>query len=367
VEGSDIYAFLRSTSAQVKLSVHASGQIHFRTGPKQKQDLRPLAPLAPGTPWMHAFQLKFLLSERARKPQSELKTLKNKKAHIVPVPDGHFLLADLFIGAPGTPEGFPLPAQFGRAQPLWRVALSDGRPAVLVGSVNPLDGEAVRQIKYYREELKPTASFRSDPGNDAYLELVHLSWSANGNVLLIVPMGDEAFRVVTNGSSSPEGNAELRRFHFVNPGCTGDLLAPDGRCVAKIEFAPADMQIELVKGQAATLTIGSVSLRLETANLVAGNKFIAPPLTLTCLPSVGGRSPRNWTYTVLGNFEGSALSLVIRPSSAGLNNRNGAVVGLGDDEQIGLAFPFPELKLLVTIEQPSLSAALLGEFSLVER
>lgn len=70
---------------------------------------------------------------------------------------------------------------------------------------------------------------------------------------------------------------------------------------------------------------------------------------------------------MLGNFEGSALSLVIRPLSAGLNNRNGAVVSLGDDEQIGLAFLFPELKLLVTIEQPSLSAALLGEFSLVER
>jgi hypothetical protein len=84
-EGSEIYALARTSGGIAKVSVHASGQIHYRLGPKLKRDLAPLMQLGSG-PWMHAFEMRFLLSEGANMPLNERESLKNKSALLVPVP-----------------------------------------------------------------------------------------------------------------------------------------------------------------------------------------------------------------------------------------------------------------------------------------
>jgi hypothetical protein len=53
-------------------------------GPKLKQDLAPLMQLGRG-PWMHAFEMRFLLSEGAKMPFGERESLKSKSAHLVRV------------------------------------------------------------------------------------------------------------------------------------------------------------------------------------------------------------------------------------------------------------------------------------------
>jgi hypothetical protein len=68
-EGSEVYASARTPQGPAKIRVHASGQIHYSLGPKLKQDLAPLMQLGPG-PWMHAFEIRFLLSEGAKVPIS---------------------------------------------------------------------------------------------------------------------------------------------------------------------------------------------------------------------------------------------------------------------------------------------------------
>ena len=45
-EGNEIYALTRNSGGVAKLSVHQSGQIHYRPGPKHKQDLAPTVQVA---------------------------------------------------------------------------------------------------------------------------------------------------------------------------------------------------------------------------------------------------------------------------------------------------------------------------------
>jgi len=99
----EIYASSRSPGGSPKISVHASGQIHFRLEGKLKQDLAPLMPLGSG-PWLQAFELRFLLSELANAPFRERESLKNKSAFLIPVPSGFLLCANLILGRTGTPN-----------------------------------------------------------------------------------------------------------------------------------------------------------------------------------------------------------------------------------------------------------------------
>jgi hypothetical protein len=61
-EGNEIYALSRNSGGIARISVHASGQIHYRLGPKQKQDFAPVMQFGGPSPWLHAFELRFLLS-----------------------------------------------------------------------------------------------------------------------------------------------------------------------------------------------------------------------------------------------------------------------------------------------------------------
>jgi hypothetical protein len=191
-QGSEIYAMSRNPLGLIKISVHKSGQIHLRIGTKHKQNLRPPFKLGLG-PWFHAFEIRFLMSEGANAPRRQRESLKNKKAYVIPVTKGFIPHVNLLIGDTGTPLDSPLPRELSGGQVIWRTLLRDGRPAVLVGRMLKLDDQNRALIKYYRETLNTTVKISN--ASTAYIEYCHLIWSEKGgNVILIVPLGDEAIR-----------------------------------------------------------------------------------------------------------------------------------------------------------------------------
>jgi hypothetical protein len=192
MQGSEIYAMCRNPLGTVKISVHKSGQIHFRIGTKLKQNIKPLSKLGLG-PWSHAFEIRFLLSEGANAPPEQKKSLKKKKAYVFPVPKGFVPHVNLLIGDTGTPLDSPLPSEFSGGQVIWRTLLRDGRPAVLVGRMLKLDDHNRDLIKHYRETLNTAVKVSN--ASTAYMEYNHFIWSSTGgNVILVIPLGDEAIR-----------------------------------------------------------------------------------------------------------------------------------------------------------------------------
>jgi hypothetical protein len=367
VEGNEVYASTRNFGGTAKVSVHASGQVHYRLEKKLKQDLAPVMQLGSG-PWRHAFELRFLLSDGAHSPFGERESLKNKSAYLIPVPDGFLLYANLIIGSKGTPFDCPLPSEFLPAgQTLWRSRLRDGRPAVLVTRLLELDDQNREHIRYLREELKPTVTSSTTPTGSKYIELLHLHWSpGGGNVILAVPMGEEAFR--SEQEIVPSGALPLapRHFRYRSFRSTVDLFAPDGQRVATIELAEVDKQVALVKGQPSEIEIGTVNMLREPTKLISGSKFIASPRKLISTPNLGGASPRNWEYIIHAAFDGSCLSVEFRQNSASLQNRNSAapISQLDNGEEIMMTIPAPTVKLSSTLDVPFTSAAFVGRFTL---
>jgi hypothetical protein len=367
-EGNEVYALSRSMKT-VKISVHESGQVHYRLGPKLKQDMAPLMQLGTG-PWLHAFELRFLLSDGAFAPFGQRESLKNKSGYLISAPDGFVLYANLIIGCAGTPIDYSLPAEFTPAgQTLWRTRLRDGRPAVLVARLLPIDDQNRGHIRYLREELKPVATFSTMPTRK-YIELCHLHWSAEGgNVLFVLPMGEEAFRSEQDFVQADMLPLAPRHFGCRSFPCTVELTAPNGLKVAVIELHEVDKEVELVKGVPKTVELGLVTMRIEPNNLIAGSRFIAQPRMVAPSLTVGGASPRNWKYTIEARFDGSCLSAEISANSTSLENRNLAtpVRDLGSGEEIVFVIPTGGLKLSSTLDLPSASTELLGRFTLRDR
>lgn len=365
-EGSEVYALSRSPGGSPKLSVHASGQVHYRLEAKLKQNLAPLMQLGAG-PWFHAFELRFLLSDGTFSPLRQREPLKNKSACLIQAPAGFVLYANLIIGSAGTPLDCPLPVEFAPAgQTLWRTRLRDGRPAVLVARLLELDDQNRQHIKYLREELKPTATFSTMP-TDKYVEICHLHWSPEGgNVLLVAPMGEEACRSEQELMSCDGLPTTPRHFCYRSSVSTADLIAPNGLRVAVIELAEANKLIELVKGLPKLVELGLLTMRIEPGNLITGGKFIASPQRLVCVPQVGGASPRSWEYMVHARFDGSSLTAELRQNSTSFQNRNliAPVNGLEVSEEIVITIPAGTLKLTSTLDFPSTSTQLLGRFTL---
>ena len=195
VAGDEVYASKRSDGHLTKISVHRSGQIHLRLGEGKRQVLA--QPLLWGNEtWLHAFQLRFLLSAGAFRPPEE--DLKKKKGYLVEAPEGTVLILDLIVGrtqSQAPEDDLPhelLPA----AQVLWRSVLRGKQQVVLTGRLLTIDGENKEAIRYIREELKPRANLREEPKEPPYVEVMRVVWTpAGGNVLLIVPMGREGYRV----------------------------------------------------------------------------------------------------------------------------------------------------------------------------
>ena len=319
-EGNEVYALSRSMQT-MKISVHESGQVHYRLRPKLKQDLAPITQVGTG-PWFHAFELRFLLSDGTFSPLGQRESLKNKLGYLIRSPEGFVLYANLIIGSAATPLDYSLPVEFTPAgQTLWRTRLRDGRPAVLVARLLPLDDQNREHIRYLREELKPAATFSTMPTRK-YLELCHLHWSPEGgNVVLVVPMGEEAFRSQQDFVQADMPPPAPRHFHCRGFPCTVELTAPNGLRVAIIELGEVDKEVELIKGAPKTVELGLVTMRIEPSNLIAGSGFTAQPRIVAPSLTVGGVNPRNLQYTIEARFDGSCLSAEISATSTALQNR----------------------------------------------
>jgi hypothetical protein len=367
-EGNEVYALSRGIKT-MKISVHESGQVHYRLRPKLKQDMAPLMQLGTG-PWLHAFELRFLLSDGAFAPLGQREALKNRSGYLIPTPDGFVLYANLIIGCGGTPLDYSLPVEFTPAgQTLWRTRLRDGRTAVLVARLLPTDDQNREYIRYVREERKTAATFSTTPTRK-YLELCDLHWSAEGgNVLLVVPTGEEAFRSEQDFVQADMLPLAPRHFRCRSFPCTVEVTAPNGLGVAVIELPEVNEEVELVKGTPKTVELGSVTMRIETNNLIARGRFIARPRIVTLSLTVGGASPHNWEYTIEARFDGSCLSAEINANSTSFQNRNLAtpVHDLGSGEEIVVVIPTGGLKLSSTLDLPSASTELLGRFTLRDR
>lgn len=364
-EGNEVYASARTPQGLMKISVHASGQIHYRLGPKLKQDLAPLMKLAGGF-WMHAFELRFLLSEGANAPLKERESLKNKSAYLIPVSKGFVFYANLIVGIPGAPVNCPLPPEFAGGQTLWLTQLRDGRPVILVARMMPLDVQNRNNIKYIREELKPTVTF-SDKPTEPYIEIFHVHWSPQGgNVVLVVPMGDEAVRSEQEAALTAGPSSEPRIFRYQSLGSAVDVVAPNGLRVAVLELGSVDRQIELSKNSPSTYGLGMLKMQLEPGNLIAGSKFMASPCRLGSAPTIGGGSPHNWAYTLFPRFDGFELSVEIQQNSASLRNANlvAAIPQLDNKEEILMTIPYENSKLVSTLDAPTTAMEMLGRFIL---
>jgi hypothetical protein len=317
--------------------------------------------------WLHAFEIRFLLSDGARSPFGETESAP-KGTRLMIVPDGHVLLANLIIGPKGAPLDLPLPVEFLGGEPLWRARLRDGRIAVLVGRVLALDEENRGHIRRLREEgpvvtVKQMSDLR-------YAEVHRLDWSAGGNIVLVVPRGDEAFRSEEDDAAQAAKSRPIAHtFRYQSAASKVEILAPDSRVVAVIELPTIDQQIELLKGHPKIAELASLTMRLETSNLVSGGKFTASPRKLTCNPSLDGVVLGEWTNDIRASFDGICFSAEVCQTSHAIQNRHlpSPISQLGDDEEIVRAVPSDNLKISATLEDPSASVKFFGRYTWRDR
>jgi hypothetical protein len=204
VAGDEVYASTRSGGHLTKISVHQSGQIHLRLGEGKRQVLAQPLLLGNGT-WLHALELRFLLSAGACRPPEE--DLRKKKGYVVEVPEGTVLILNLILGRTQSQAPADLPHELlPAAEILWRSVLRGKQAVVLTGRLLPSDEENKEAIRYIREELKPRANLRGEPKEPPYVEVMRVVWTpAGGNVLLIIPMGREGYPV---GSATTTGRTD---------------------------------------------------------------------------------------------------------------------------------------------------------------
>jgi hypothetical protein len=277
--------------------------------------------------------------------------------------------ANLIIGSSGTPLDSSLPVEL-TGQTFWRTRLPDGRIAVLVGRMLPLDETNRERLRYFHEELKVRVTVSAMP-KTMYSELLDVHWSPlGGNVILVIPMREENLLSEQETPSAEQLHLPTRRFLYRSPRSNVDLIAPNGYKVAVVETAEVSEQIELTKEPPKLFELGSLSMRLEVGNLIAGSTIKAlEPRRLVCIPNVGGGSPRSWEYIIHSRFDGSRLTAVIDRQSVALQNKNLAqpVAGLGEGEEIVMVAPAETLELTATLDQPSASKKLVWRFTLRDR
>lgn len=355
IEGNELYAMNRDASS-MKISVHASGQTHLRM---ERRDLRPLFPpfsLA-GSDWHHALEMRYLVApDRLRPTPKRLK--KKEKAYLIDVPDGHALILNLLLTSTVPPP--TLPTQFGGAQPLWIATLTDGRHVTLIGRVRPLDAENQEHLARLRGADGPKATFEGEP-TSPHLELSHVFWGPGGNIVLIVPAGSEAIRTLGTPASLEQDATKRRQpeIVYMSPDGFLSLRAPNGVAVAELVLKGDRGHVKLSKNEHVTVQLGQLTLTIFDEGLLEKERFELPPLSFSAVPSIDGRSPREWNYSVRCAYDGIHLTVVVLPSSTGLTVQSSDADGpliLG--EQVVLTAPSSDLTLNASPSASRVSAAL---------
>lgn len=365
-EGNEVYLASRNNAGNQHISVHQSGAIHYRMGVKQKQDLAPLMRLPSGR-WQHAVELRFLVSEGALPPLNELKSLKNRNAHVLAVPESFVLHVNLLICDASSTLEPPLPPEFMPAgELLWRSRLRDGRTAALIGRALLESDENAAHVRYIRSELRPTVTFERSGSGDRRVEIYHLHWSASGgNVVLIVPMGGEAFRS-DDEPMHADAATIIRTYRVAAPECKCSIAAPDGRPVLQVCIPEFNETIFLSKGKPIDVVLGELQIELLVENIVLGSSFSSAPARLPQALRIGGGSAKSWEYTVRLRFDGSHMAVELLQLSTGLRNVNlvAGIEGLADDEEITLTVPKETIRSVVPASRPKLSIPIVGRLRL---
>jgi len=362
VSGSEVYAATRSLGSMAKISVHASGQIHMRFEGKDLQHLAPPLLLGNGQ-WLHAFELRFLLSPDAYRPPPE--KLKNKRAFLIEVPPDAVLLMNLLVGQIGCSAATDLPHEFlPAAKPLWRATLRDQRPVVLTARVLEMDKQNRDQITFVRHELNPKFNFPKPLTVAPYIEIRRVVWDAKGgNVVLVVPMGKEGFRVHEEPSSRAPV-ADSRTIIISSPSASIPIAAPNGAIVGTRSIAGATNELTLRKNVTVRGSLGTVTFSMNPSNLIFGDAFRTPRNLCPCVPTIDRAQPRNWEYWVFCYFDGATLRAEIRKQSSALRGANAPMTSVGATEEILMVAPVDGMVLLTTAAAPQSSAVLEASFLL---
>lgn len=237
VSGSEVYATTRNNGNTAKISFHASGQIHMRFEGKHVRNLAPPLLLGNGQ-WLHAFELRFLLSPDAYSPPTE--NLRGKRAFLIEVPPDTVLIMNLLAGQAGCSAATDLPNEFlPTAKPLWRATLRDQRPVVLIARLREMDKRNRDEIMFIRHKLNPKFNIPKSLTEAPYTEIKHVVWDAKGgNVVLVVPMGKEAYRVQEDTSDhlSIAAIADSHTIVISSPSASIPIAAPNGAIVGTLSM-----------------------------------------------------------------------------------------------------------------------------------
>ncbi len=363
IEGNELYAMNRDASS-MKISLHASGQTHLRMERRDRQQLFPPFCL-PGSTWHHALEMRYLVApDRSRPTPKKLKS--KEKAYLVDVPDQHAFILNLLLTSTVPPP--VLPVQFSGAQSLWVATLADGRHVTLIGRVMALDAENTAHLARLRGADGPKVTFEGEP-TSPHLELSHIFWGPGGNIVLIVPAGSEAVRTLGK-PASVEQDADKRRqpeIAYMSPDGFLTLHAPNGVSVAKLLLEGDRGKVKLSKNEHITVQLGRLSLTVFDNCLLEGERFELPPLSLPAVPSIAGRSPREWNYSVRCAYDGMNLTVAIRPNSAGLTVQPSDPDGpLRLGEQVVLTAPSSVITLNASRSASRVSAAMSAKLLLCD-
>jgi hypothetical protein len=345
-----------------KISVHASGQIHMRFEGKDLQQLAPPLLLGNGQ-WLHAFELRFLLSPDAYLPPPE--KLKSRRAFLIEVPPDAVLIMNLLVGQVGSSAAIDLPHELlPAAEPLWLATLKDQRPVVLTARVLEMDKQNRDEITFIRHELNPKANFSKPLIVAPYIEIRRVVWDAKGgNVVLVVPMGEEAFRVHEEPSSGWPV-ADSRTIIISSPSASIPIAAPNGAIVGTLSIAGATNELTLRKNVTVRGSLGAVMLSMNPSKLIFGDAFRTPRNLCPCVPTIDRAQPRNWEYSVFCYFDGATLRAEIRKLSSALRGANAPMTSVGTTEEILMVAPVDGVVLLTTAAAPQSSAVLEASFLL---
>ena len=357
VEGSELYVLNRDYP-NMKISIHASGQIHWRP---RERDLRLMASLMPlsNTPWQIALEIRYLIAAHRTRPRPRRFKKKDERV-LVEVADGQMLVLDLLVAPATTGRDEPDPPGFAGALRLWEASLADGRHAVLLGRVMPLDEENHRHIERLRGSDGPKVTVASPPASH-HTELIHIHSGPDGNVVLIVPAGDEVMRKLGAPASHEDTPARRRQpeLEFVFPDASCEIHAPNGASVATLAITGSQGRVTVSKNEIIKTQVGAVTLSLQPRALIPGGQFVLPTIPFPAVPTVAGLSPQQWIYEVTCAYDGTALKIGIGPNSVGLiANGTTAPALFSEDEQLSLTCPSSGITLEATPQAPSSSAPL---------
>jgi hypothetical protein len=335
-EGPELYAVSRSGGSLTKISVHKSGQIHMHQAVRNKTLLAPLMSI--GDSWLHAIELRFLVGVGAFVPPPHLVRLKKKKdeALLAHVESNEILILNLLVGEVGR----ELPGPFRNSCQVWRTSLGNGRNALLIGRVLPIDEPNSKHLIYLRAEVNPRANFEGKPGNKTpYIECIHANWGPGGNIVFVVPLGDEGISY-DNEEILPPGLHPMT-FRVANPNSTAPITAPGGEVIGSLSIVGVTSEFNLVKNRGQTEDLANVTLSVDFRKLRTGESFVRPTFGIDCRPSVNGVEFKSWSYPVDVRFDGQRLHCGFGSISVALRNSNlpRPIVGLKDNEELLVSAP----------------------------